>query len=229
MKSLLILLSFVYIINANELVFSSGKHNILHKISSEVLSKAYANIGIKTKFIYGNFEKSLTLSNGGLIDGEVARLKKLNKKYTNLLLIPVPINHMDAVAFGKNTFIHISKWEDLKNYNVGIVEGTKCIEDGTSCLVTSKYKGFDELFKALNNGKIDIAIAPKISGLYIIHLYNYNNIHLISQSLDHVKMYHFLHKKNSSIVPRITQALKSMEKNNELRDIRNSYLKQMER
>jgi len=229
MKLLLMLLSIVHIINASELVFSSGKHNILHKISSEVLSKAYTSLDIKTKFIYGDFEKSLTLSNSGVIDGEIARLKKLNKKYKNLLLIPVSINHMDAVAFGKDTSIHISKWKDLKNYDIGIVEGTKCIEDGTSCLITSKYKGFDELFEALHIGRIDIAIAPKMSGLYIIHLYNYKNIHLISQSLDHVKMYHFLHKKNSSLVPKITETLKNMKKNNELSDIRNSYLKQLER
>lgn len=216
-------------LNADKLTFSSGKNNILHKISSEILKKAYSNIGMETKFIYGDFEESLTLSNSGLIDGEIARLKKLNEKYTELLLIPVAINYMDAVAFGKDRSIYISKWEDLKNYDVGIVEGTKCIEDGTSCLITSVYKNFDELFKALDTHKVDIIVTPKISGRYIIYQKKYKDIHIISPSLEHVKMYHFLHKKNKALLPKITKALKNMEKHGELKYIRSSYLKKLEK
>jgi len=225
MKCILLIFLLIFSLNSDELIFSSGENNVLHKISSEILQKAYSDIGIKTKFIYGNFEESLTLSNSGLIDGEIARLKKLNKKYTELLLVPVAINYMDAVAFSKDKTIHISKWEDLKAYNVGIVEGTKCIESGTSCMLTSSYEGFDELFKALNTNKVDIIITPKITGLYIISKKKYENIHLISKSLDHVKMYHFLHKKNKVLVPKITKSLQNMKDNGELASMRDLCLK----
>jgi len=223
MKFILFLV-FLTTVYAQELTFSAGKDNIVHEVASDVLKKAYKKINITPHFIFIPLEKSLQLSNSGQTDGEIARISVINRNYTNLIKVPVVINFVEGVAFGKGKHMHINKWRDLKPYRLGIAKGAKFIEKGTQGMNVTLYKGFHESFEALDKDEIDIAIVPKTTGKYLIYKNGYKDIHSLGKTLQRLNLYHFLHKKNAYLVPLLTPILQKMKKSGEIKYIREYYL-----
>ena len=50
---------------------------------------------------------------------------------------------------------------------------------------------------------------------------------MISSTLEKQKLYHFVHKKNSHLIPIITPVLKKMEQSGEIAYIRNAFLRKL--
>ncbi len=72
------------------LIFSKpGPTDHIANISEIVLRKAYERIGVKIDTHYFPAERALYMSNSGLVDGEVNRIIGLEKKYPNLIRVPV--------------------------------------------------------------------------------------------------------------------------------------------
>jgi len=227
MKALVLLSLFYILLNAQVLQFSAGKNNVVHKVASEVLHRAYTRIGIEPEFSYINLQESLILSNSGQIDGEIARIKVIHKKFPNLIEVPVVISYVEGAAFSKNTSLYIANWNDLKPYRIGIAKGAKFIETGTKGMNRIFYKGFKAAFFALDKGEIDLVVTPKSTGKYIIHEEGFKDIKMVGETLQKLDLYHFLHKKNKHLIPKITPVLQEMKKSGEIQYIRGYYFRKI--
>ena len=84
----------------NTLIFGQSLDPIAD-ISAQVLSEAYKRINFEVKFIKMPAERSIENSNNGLLDGEVNRIAGIDKKYSDLIMIPFLINFLEGVAFTK--------------------------------------------------------------------------------------------------------------------------------
>ncbi|MDF1879988.1 transporter substrate-binding domain-containing protein [Sulfurimonas sp. MAG313] len=227
MKFLLIILLILVQANAKELRFTLGKDSVIQKVSLEISTKAYARIGRHPHFITTSFSNALKLSNLGKVDGEVSRIKKISKKYPNLVAVPVAINAIEAVAFSKINDLKINNWKDLSPYKIAIVKGVKFIEHNTknsNRVLVSSYK---EAFDLINNEEVDIIVVPKLVGLYNIFKNKEQKIKVVSPSLAKLDLYHFVHKKNAYLIPQLTPILKQMENSGELRYMRDAYLRKI--
>ena len=219
---LFILLSSLY---AKTYEFSGGKNNPVQIIGSKILKVAYtrAHISMKPKFV--QLQVALELSNSGITDGELVRIKKINNTYKNLLIVPVPLVTVEAMAFSKDSSIHINKWSDLKNYNFTIIRGAKFIEKSTQHMNKEFVNNFQEAFENLDTNETQIVVVPKLAGLKSIFLNNYYDIKPVSKPLQSLKLYHFVHKKNKHLIKIITPILQTMKETGEITYWQNAYLR----
>ena len=66
-----------------------------------ILEEAYKRIGVPIAFKNFPGERALILTNGGITDGELFRIDKLNEKYPNLIQVPVSYIPDEVVVFSK--------------------------------------------------------------------------------------------------------------------------------
>jgi len=226
MKFILIFILFYFsVLEAKTYTFSGGQNNVAQMIASKILIRAYQRAGLKAKGLFLPLEEALIQSNEGITDGELARIKNINKLYPNLLIVPVSIISAEAVAFSTNSDIKIKKWSDLKGYDFTLVKGAKFIEIATKDMNPHFVSTIKEAFKALNSGKTEIIVIPKKAAIRLILKKEFNNIKPISPTLQKIKLYHFINKKNADLVPIITPILQEMKDSGEIMYMNNAFLR----
>ena len=225
MKIFIAFLFLQALLFAESYTFSGGNNNTAHIIATKILTKVYDRAGIDVSFHFGNLQESLEKSDRGVYDGEISRIKIINKKYKNLMMVPVSTLNIEAVAFSKDKNLKINSFADLKGKKFAIVRGAKFIEYETKDMNKVYKKSFKEAIESLEKGEIDIAVLPKLAGLTIVYEHNYRKIRIVGGSLISLKLYHFVHKKNAHIIPIITPILQKMQKSGELSYIKRSHLR----
>lgn len=226
MKVLLILLLLSSLnLQARTYTFSGGNDSTVQFIAAKILQKAYSKAGIQIKPAYFPLEESLQRSNSGETDGELVRIEKITELYGNLKQVPVEIIFVEAVAFSKNTSLKIKDWNDLRGHKVTIVKGNKFIEKATQEIPREVAPGFKEALDALVQNKTEIVVIPRLSALQLYYTHDYDNIKPVSDVLQKLPLYHFVHKKNAHLIPIITPILQQMKDSGEIEYIRQTYLK----
>ncbi|MFO7730653.1 MAG: transporter substrate-binding domain-containing protein [Spirochaetia bacterium] len=212
---LLIVLSAVYG-NENKFYISTSYKNLLSNpeqrgMLDRIMDEAFHRIGLEAKIVFTRTEKSLVDVNAGLLDGELNRIAGMEAEYTNLVQVPEPNMTMHFVAFAKQDF-QIDGWESIRNLYIGIVKGWKILEQNTAdfprrTLVPSEI----ELFTMLHKDRLDVALYSKLTGYAALEEMNYDEIFHLEPPLASRKMYLYVHKRHSALVPEIAEALKSMK------------------
>jgi len=225
MKLFILYILFFSLANATQsYIISGGKNNTIQTIASKILKKAYTRAKIDAFFTFVQLEKSLKLSNSGKSDGEMARIKKVSNIYPNLLIVPVPLISIQAIAYSEDENIKISSWNDLKKYKFTIIKGIKFIEKKTKNMKKNVVLTFEDAFYDLEKGKTQIVVATKLASLEIIYKNNYRDIKAVSNSLKSLDLYHFVNKKNKKLIPILTPILQKMKKTGEMSYIKDSHL-----
>ena len=221
LASISFLLSFSIKAEKLQLAGLDGVHN---DISSKVLESAYDKLGIQIEVATYPAERALYLSNKGKMDGEIHRIESLHKRYPNLIMIPVPINYFEAMAYTTDDSVKIKNWQHLEPYSIAIKLGIKYAEQGTSGMDVAKYVTYDQIFNLLELERFDIAIASRLEGILHVKRLGSNKIRMLSPSLDSFHLYHYLHRSQLDIVPKVTAVLRSMEENGDIESIRAEYI-----
>ena len=100
------------------LVFSRPKNRsgIAILMGERILKEAYNRLGIDFVFKELPNVRSLFTANKGDTDGEFMRLPGLEKTYTNLIMLSIPIAYVDIVVYTKYAEFEIEDWQ--KPYTV---------------------------------------------------------------------------------------------------------------
>jgi len=200
---------------------STMGHSALYDICEEILQEAYDRLDIimMVKTYPGN--RSLELSNMGKIDGELFRAKLIQKKYKNLIIIPVELVKITTVAFSKKSNIRISGWKSLLPYKISYVRGFKLVEENTLGMKRFEVKKTELAFKMLMANRVDLVIETAMEGKNLVSVNKYKGIQILKNPLAETSLYHFLHKKHKELIPKITAVLLDMEKKGRIKKIRN--------
>lgn len=212
------------LLNAESYTFSGGNNSIAQAISAKVLIKAYKKVNINIKPLFLTLEESLHRSNSGDTDGELARISAITQFTPNLNKVPVPIISISAVAFSKNTSLFINNWSELRGHKLTIVKGAKFIEIKTNGLKRHFVATIEEALQLLQSDQTEIIVIPKLASINLIYQNKFHDIKAISNSLEKLELYHFVHNKNIHLIPIITPILQEMKKNGEINFIRNAEL-----
>ncbi len=86
---------------------------------------------------------------------------------------------------------------------------------------TYKVPDYGNLFRMLNNARVDIAISPRLNGRYQIKVLGITGIHELSPPVQKFELFHYLHKKNASLVSKLSVVLSDMRNSGELERLRN--------
>jgi len=205
------------------LVFSAVQSPVV-AISEVVLKEAYQRIGINIRIIKQPGKRALRSSNSGKTDGEVMRSKGINAEYSNLIMIPVPVNYVDFVAFTKNVDFTVNGPQSLKPYKVGVRRGVKLSEGLTKGLNPLVVDREEQLLSILDRGRVDVILMSRIGGLAQIKKLKLKGIKILEPPLATGGRYHYLHMKHENLVAEITESLKNMEQEGEIQKIRNQYI-----
>lgn len=202
----------------DKLVFSGLRNSKLGVMVEEVLKQAYRRIGIESEIRWLPGMRALQMADNGEVDGAQLRVAGIRKKYTHLLMIPVPVYVTQIVAFSKDPEISVDGWGSLKPYRLGAPNGYTAILDN--------IQGFNfwevtyvQIFKMLDKNHVDLGIVDRFNGTITVHDLQLKDIHILDLPLAEIAFYHFLHEKHRPLVPRITASLQQMEQEGEIRQI----------
>ncbi len=194
-----------------KLVFSMIPGTPLSEIGRLTLTEAYQKIGIMVSFAELPGERALYMSNWGDVDGETMRIAGIEKKYTNLLKIPVSYVSFQGVVFTKKLDFNVEGWKSLKPYQIGILRGSKFAENGTKGMKRNILSNLIQLGKMLKIGRIDLFVESRLNGLKLLQQAKVYNYKILEPPLIQLPLYHYLHKKHKKLVPKIRTSLKTMQ------------------
>lgn len=170
-------------------------------------------------------ERVLLNVNEGLVDGDVGRVLGLEKKYPNMVSVPVPVMKYEMVVFTRDANFNVAGVDSIKAYNVGLVRGWKILEQAaTGARSVTALESAEQMFSMLDKGRIDIALLEKLQGLQTIENMKLKGIKLMQPNLLEGNWYLYLNKKHESLIPRISAELGEMERDGTLRRIYTNVL-----
>lgn len=208
-----------------KLTFSTFEGSPGQDMSALILQEAYASMGVEIDVLRYPGLRSLKSANQGIVDGELSRFKAFQNDYPNLVPVPVPVNHLSGTAFTKIEGLQLRGWESLRGYSVGFTRGMKFAEQATAGMPVVRVNSHKQLFQLLDKGRIDVAINPLVNGLGIIEQLGLEGIRALEPPLVHIDLYHFLHKRHTDLVPRVTDTIRAMRASGRIDEIRNQFFR----
>lgn len=165
-------------------------------------------------------ERALLNASSGVNDGDVGRVAGLEKRYPNLVYVPVPVYHYQMVVFSKTINFPVDGAKSIHPYDIGLVTGWKILENIShgARSVTSLETG-EQLFSMLDKNRVEIALHEKAEGLSILKTLGLKNIKVLQPNLIEGDWYLYLNKKHENLVPRIAAELEKMHKDGTIKRI----------
>ncbi len=203
-----VILSWVPANAQQQLTISESKGGTISILAHKVLNEAYSRLNIDVTFEGYPTERALRTSNSGAVDGETFRVANIDKQYPNLVMIPVPIGEIIFSAFSKKE-LNINGFSGLENYKIGLVIGAKLLEARTKGMNPDKVHETEQLFDMMELNRMDAALTTYTTGKKIIIDKQLTGYHIYN--LIRIDIFHYLHKKNASLVPKLTAVLEEMQ------------------
>ncbi len=185
----------------------------------QIVKQMFQRINVKAKTTTLPSERSLINANTGIDDGNIARIKGIEKKYPNLIMLPEKIIDFEFVAFAKNKQLKISNWASLQTYNVAFINGWKVFEKKvTQYKSLVRTRDSTQLFNLLKSDRVDIVLYDLWSGVWQIRQ-SENEIDYLRPPIASYPLYLYLHKKHKALLPGLTKALQNMKKDGTYKNI----------
>lgn len=195
----------------------------------EVAAEAFRRINVKLQTVHLPAERGLKYSNRGIIDGELVRVKGIDKRYTNLIRVPEKIMDWEFVTFSYKPVSLANGWKDLSGKSVAHINGWKILEKNIPAnSEVIRVSNVDYLFNLLRRNRTDYAIYEKWGGKYLLSMMSMNDVILGQPPLAVKEVFIYLHKKHKALVPQLTKALVSMKKDGSYKKLVNKHLKSFE-
>jgi len=199
-SSLLLICLFLFLLeNANAaLTITSGRGEPFVNAKQTgfydlIVKNMFQRVGVEVRTVTLPSERSLINANTGVDDGNIARIKGIEKKYKNLLMVPGKIIDFDFVAFTKNRQFEVVGWEGLKPYNVAFING---------------WKAFEKKVKHYN--RVDIVLYDLWSGVWWTRQHA-DDIHYLQPPIASYELYLYINKKHKKLLSGLSRALRSMK------------------
>ena len=196
----------------------------LSAFSEKVLTLAYKNIGYDLTFKEYPLERGLIEANAGRVDGEAHRKASLETLYPNLRQIPVVLVSTRTCLFTTKKDLKFSDWESLRPYHFGILRGQKDVELKTQGMKRELLTNQQQAIDTVGKNHLDFVLLPEFTGKEYLKKSSYKDtIKMLEPALQTQQLFHYLHKNQEKLIPRITEALKKMEKEGEITKIQKEF------
>ena len=205
------ILAFSSISRAQDTVRIAGvEQSVDRETANIIVGEAYRRIGVEMEVEWLDGPEALEAANSGELDGELQRIDGITRAWTNLVQVGIPINYLEGTAFSKSHAFPVTGWSSLEPYALGIVEGLAFAEQGTQGMNVTATDSYDSLFDMLDEGQIDVAVAPGMVGRVVLGQREGTEIKELEGVLEILFLYHYVHRKNEHLVPRLREELKAM-------------------
>lgn len=190
-------------------------------ISAEIFKR----LDITLNYIRLPSKRSLLYANKGIDDGNISRIKGIEKNWPNLMRVPESVMSWEFTAFSRTNDIKLNGWKSLKNYTVGHVRGWQIYEKkaaGAKKII--KAKDARQLFDLLKTGRIDLALFERFQAPYWFNKIGYS-ANALSTPLAVKPLYIYVHKKHKNLVPKMAKVISEIKQDGTYQKIFDRALK----
>ena len=225
MRSLLLLLLSSVWVMAETMYINTPFRGELHNEVKPLIVELFKREGYILELQKLPPKRGLINANKGVDDGDGPRVKEVSKKFSNLRRVDVPIIQISFHAHYKGKSINITKWEDLKPYNVGVRTGTLVMVNNVKRINPKEMTyalNNEKLFELLEKDKVDVVIAERISAKGMKEKMNLMHINQ-SPALIRKNMYLFFNKKHRAKIGKFEKTLLKMKEEGYQKRLKNFY------
>lgn len=177
-----------------------------------VVSEAFQRVGLKLHTVKLPAERGLKNANDGTDDGDMVRIKGLERLYPNLVMVPEKIMQWEFNAFSQQKPDLQGQWSNLLPYSVSYIIGWKILEKNVPQGVeVTTVKNQQQLFSLLEKRRTDLVIYERWGGLKYLQDKGVTDVELITPPLAVRDMYIYLNKKHEKHVSGLAAALRDMK------------------
>jgi len=231
LKSFFLIFLFLpnLLISSQSLTFTSVYNSQIAKVTRPILIEAYKRLGIKITIASFSAKRSLYLANKGQeFDGESHRITGINNQYPNLVQVPVPIYDLEGIVISKKERFKVDGWESIRPFIIGLRRGIIFAENGTKGMTRSIVYSNEQLFNMLNANRFDLIILIRINSVKFMSQEENKNLMILEPPVEVHRLYHYLHKKNTHLVPKLTKVLQQMKEEGLMQEHKDKFMKQLE-
>jgi polar amino acid transport system substrate-binding protein len=180
-------------------------------IGITVMAEIYQSIGYEMKLVRFPSKRSLVEANLGTTQGELMRIKEVQKKYLNLVRIPYPISHLNSMVLTLTGQPEINNMEGLLDKSVGILRGLEYTDILTKDLDREVLNSIESLFSVLLSGRVDAILFPELDAEKYIKRHQLEDKIIISTySIVDIPLYHYVHKDSKVVIELLNKKMKKM-------------------
>ena len=224
----LLFLCVLSLFSSQQLKLVTVQNSVVSHVTHKVIKEAYRRLGLTISLDYYPAKRSLALSNEGVFyDGELHRIGGMEKKYPNLIPIWVPIYLLEGVIVTSGVDFDVKGWDSLNPYSIAVRRGISFTVNGTKGMNRVILNSNEHLFQLLDNQRVDIIVLSRINALKQIQNQKYSNLKILEPPVQVYKMYHYLHKKNAHLVPKLKSVLKDMQEEGVIQKIKSDYIRSL--
>lgn len=217
---LALVLSSVSIVHADdakcEIVIGSCHRAPLSNSGSGIIDRlvidAFKRIGHRACIEPLPCERSLRNADAGVTDGDLLRIPDaVLPKAVNLVAVPEVMYALPMSGFAARADLVVRGLPDLARLRVGYVLGWKILEDQVQAAEVLRVRGPEELFALLADGKADIVIYERNTGLGLIRAMKMEQVRVIDPPLLVTPQFLVLHRRHQTLLEPLANALRAMK------------------
>jgi len=193
------------------MTFSTLEGTIVQKISARVVGEAYRRLGIQIKIKDLPARRAISIANSGAVDGELSRVANVEKKFTSLIPIKIPVNFIEGMVLSKDRPIVVDGWKSIKQYKIAIRRGVVFTKNGTQGMDVQVLNSWKSILSALRSQRVDVTVVPRTIALNLLKTDQLDNIIINEPPIINLPLFHYLHKKNIALKPQLEKVLKQMQ------------------
>ena len=191
----------------------SGYFNLL---SAEI----FRRLDMEFELIFLPASRALAFANDKTVDGTGPRTAAIEKKFPNLVRIPINVFQFDFMVYSRDPELSITGWDSLKPYSVGLLNGWKIVEQNTTeARLVTKATNYDQLLKLLDLGRVEVAIMDRVMAGWQLRQLGFD-LHAIEPPIASKPNFIYVHKQHAGLVAEITRVLSEMQQDGSLQEIR---------
>lgn len=199
-----------------KLTFSTIEKSAVAAVATDIILEAYKKLGIEIEVYPTSGKRSLVLSSKGSYDGEVVRIYAVGDKFPDLKRVELSGFILKAVVLINRKNLNYLSIDTLKTKQVGHLEGVVQAERFTNGFMNVWEAGTnEELFELLAAERLEAVISTSVAEELMIKKLGLDNVVQLGPPFEVEQFYHYLHKKNEHLIPKIQAVLHDMHASGE--------------
>ncbi|MFT5235905.1 MAG: polar amino acid transport system substrate-binding protein [Shewanella sp.] len=206
---------------AEEYHFVAIENLIEQQVGREVLPHFYRKLGYKISITSLPGKRASSLVSTGEKDGEIMRIFSYGIEYPQTIRVPTPYYSLQTMAFyKKDSGVVINRKEDLEHYKIAKVRGVKHTDNITEGMpFVHDMDSTLAMMDFLELGRAQVALTNTIDGLVAIKARGYTDIVSLSEPLDELYLYHYIHQDHPQLAAEVNKVIQQMKSTGELDNV----------
>lgn len=181
-------------------------------IIDRVAIEAFRRVGVSACIEQLPCERSLLNADAGVTDGDILRIPGVVAgKYANLIVVPEVLYALPMSGFASRPDIQAKGLDGLAKLRVGYVLGWKILEEQVRAADILRVRGTGELFPLLSEGKADVVIYERLTGLQLVKELGLKGIRVLDPPLLVTPQYLVLNRRHQHLVEPLAVAIRAIK------------------